>query len=267
LASRSSRAPGALAAALAVALAGCPNREPESRPFRIAAEVTGGARLESLSPEAAYYVLFGTGAVLGPTSLRLSAVTLATGPAPFDQLTLSFDGGAAPEAIFGPELDGVPLRVLVLVDPEATGPKGEPLPIPGFRVATGASPDFRHRLLLWESTYAGEDGVAVLFAPALPHVDDPPFLDFPDFLVEDVNAAWEPAECGLVYYDVLNAFGETESDDAVLESGERARVPIGAAEPPWDVSHVQSWHRDGRCAGQAQAFSQIAAWRRVAAAP
>jgi hypothetical protein len=266
LASRSSRAAGALAAALAVALAGCPTAEPEWGLFRIRAEAAGGAPLEGLAAEPTFYLLFGTGEVLGPTSLRLAGATFADGR-PFGELTISFDGALAPEAVFGPELHAVPLRLLVLADPGATGPGGEPLPIPGFRVATGASPDFRHRLILWEATYADDTGVADVFAPAGPHPDDPSYPDIPDFVVDEVYAAWEPAECGLVYYDVLSALGERESADVPLERGEQGRVPIGTVEPPWNVLHVQSWHRDGACAGQAQAFSQLAAWRPPAAAP
>jgi hypothetical protein len=249
----------ALAAAALGALAACETRDVESRPFHIRATVNG-APLEGLVPEAEFYVLFGTGEVQGPTTLRLPDAILPSGQ-PFGDVVLTFDGAAAPDATFDPALGGAALRLLVLADPAGVGPAGEPLPIPGFRVATGTAPDFHHKILLWESTYVAEDGTASVFAPAGPHVDDPSPPDIPDFLVEGVYAAWEPAECGLVYYDVLNVVGETESADVPLEHDELGLVPIGTVDPPWNVLHVQSWHRDGRCDGQAQAFSQLAAWR------
>jgi hypothetical protein len=257
-----------LALALAVAaaaLAGCPTKDVEPRPFRIHATVDG-TPLEARAAEPTYYVLYGTGEVQAPTALRLPAATLFSGE-PFGDVVVSFDGGAAPEAVFDPSLDAVPLRLLVLADPAHTGPTGEPLPIPGFRVATGASPDFRHRLLLWEGTYLTESGIAAVFAPAGAHVDDPGAPDIPLFLPEAAFAAWEPAECGLVYYDVMNVQGQTEADDLPLQHHEEARVQVGADEPPWNVRHVESWHRDGLCDGQAQAFSQLAAWRPPAEVP
>lgn len=263
MASRSS--PALALAAAALALAGCPTADVETRPFHIRATVDGQP-LEELALGPAFYLVFGTGEVLGPTSLRLPDAIFADGRT-LGELVISYDGTPAPGAVFDPALGGQALRVLLLVDPEATGPEGEPLPVPGFRVATGASPDFRHRIVLWEATYASPNGIATVFAPAGPHLDDPVFPDIPEFRVEAVYAAWEPAECGLVYYDALNALGETEAAHVALDHGERGRVPIGGDEPAWNVLHVQSWHRDGACAGQAQAWSQLAAWRPPAAAP
>jgi hypothetical protein len=252
-------------AAAAAALAGCPTKDVEPRTFRIQATVDG-TPLEARAAEPTYYVLFGTGEVQAPTALRLPAATLASGEA-FGDVVVSFDGGAAPEAVFDPSLNAVPVRLLVLADPAHAGPTGEPLPIPGFRVATGASPDFRHRLLLWEGTYLTPAGIAAVFAPAGSHADDPGTPDIPVFMPEAVYAAWEPAKCGLVYYDAMNVVGETEGDDLPLEQHEQALVQVGTVEPPWNVLHVESWHRDGRCDGQAQAFSQLAAWRPPAAVP
>lgn len=261
MASRSSRAALGAAVAAALALAACRTHDVDVRPFHIRA-TANGAPLEGLSPGAVFYVLFGAGEVQGPTTLRLPDAVYADGR-PFGELVLSFDGAPAPGAVFDPSLGGVPLRVLVLADADARGPDGEALPIPGFRVATGSSPDFRHRIVLWEGTYTGDNGVARVFAPAGPHEDDPAIADIPGFQVEAVYAGWEPAECGLVYYDVLDVVGETASSDVALDHGERGVVPIGIREP-WIVFHVQSWHRDGRCDGQAQAWSQLAAWRRPA---
>jgi hypothetical protein len=255
----------ALGLAALAALAGCETTDVEPRPFRIQVTVDG-APLEARAAEATYQVLFGTGEVLSPTSLRLADATLASGEA-FGDVVVSFDGEAARDAVFDPSLGGVPLRLLVLADPAHLGPAGEPLPIPGFRVATGASPDFRHRLLLWEATYATDAGIGTVFAPAGGHSDDPATPDIPAFLLEAVYASWEPAECGLVYYDMLNVGGETDDDLSALEHHQEARVQVGTVEPPWHVRHVESWHRDGRCEGQAQAFSQIAAWRPPETAP
>jgi hypothetical protein len=261
------------AAALAVALAGCETNEPDVRPFRIRATLADGAALESLSPESTFHVLYGAGEVLAPTRLRLAGATYADGR-PLGDLTLEFDGGAAPAAVFGRQLDGVPVRLLVLADPNARGADGGPLPIVGFRIAIGQSPGFRHQLLLWEATFTGPGGLLpVVFAPAGWQAEDPgfpnpgSFPDIPDFLVSDVYSTWEPGECGLVYYDVLNAVDPRTGARAALARGDEERLPVGTVDPPWLVRNVQTWHRDGRCDGQAQAWTQFAAWRPAPAAP
>jgi len=270
-ATRSRRA--ALALAALAALSACPERDVETTPFRIAASLDG-APLEGRVTEASIFVLNGTAAVTAPTRLEVPAAIDDAGTVLGD-LVLTFDAAAAREVAFPSQLHAVFVRVTLVVDPAHTGPRGEPLAVPGFRIATGTSPTFPHQFLLYEATYADDTGLADVGAPLepLPTDPDPAQLDIPRLTVDDVLTTFEPADCGLVYYDLLqvqDAYdGVPDSpDDGVLRQGERQQLTTGdPAQLPWTVLHVVSWHRDGRCAGQAQAWTQVAAWRPAPASP
>jgi microcompartment protein CcmK/EutM len=265
---RSSPVALALVTALA-ALAACGERDVETTPFRIGATL-GGVPIEGGLTEARLFVLNGTAAVTAPARLEVAA-TIDDAGAVLGDLVLTFDGTAAREVAFPAQLDGVAVRVTLLADPAHTGPRGEPLAIPGFRIATGTSPAFPHQFLLYEGTYADATGLADVGAPEAPVSSDQSTPDIPRLFVDDVLTTFEPAPCGLVYYDLLqvqDAYdGDPNSpDDGMLGRGERQQLSTGdPAQPPWTVLHVLSWHRDGRCAGQAQAWTQFAAWRPVPA--
>lgn len=267
----SRRALGAAAIAACLAL-GCSERDVETVPFRLSATVDGRSLADGLLVPSGF-VLNGTATRVSPTSLLVAAAIDDTGELVGD-LSLGFDAAAAPELAFPEQLDGVFVRVVLVADASHLGPEGEPLPIVGFRVATGTAPAFHWQFLLYESTYQTLVGQPFVGQPAfgIPGLEPGP-PDLPQFLVEGEFAYFEPAECGLVYYDVLNVADDDldGQEDAVLGRGERAELSIREASypevPPVTVLHVQSWHRDGRCAGQAQAWTQLAAWRPAPRAP
>lgn len=273
-ATRSSRAALALALVAAGAvLAACDERDVETTPFRIGATL-GGAPIEGGLTATRLFVLNGVATVAAPTRLEVAAAIDDAGTVLGD-LVLTFDAAAAPEVAFPSQLGGVPVRVSLLVDPAHTGPRGEPLAIPGFRIATGTSPIFPHQFLLHEATYTDTTGIADVGPPQEPLSTDPDptLLDIPRLTVDDVLTTFEPAPCGLVYYDLLQVQDAYDGlpdspDDGVLRHGERREITTGdPAQLPWTVLHVLSWHRDGRCGGQAQAWTQFAAWRPAPAVP
>ena len=51
------------------------------------------------------------------------------------------------------------------------------------------------------------------------------------------------------------------SECLTLEPGDRGTVSVGARPEPWNVLHVTSWQRDGKCRGQSGTWTQIIAWR------
>lgn len=255
----------ALAVVAVAALAACEERDVETRPFRIAVTVGDRPLGEGIAATTAF-VLNGVGDRRSDVALAVPGAVADDGGLVGDVL-VAFDPSAAPGLAFPPQLHGAQVRVVVVVDPAHLGPRGEPLPVVGFRVALGAAPDFRQQLLLSEGTYADANGLGVVGpAPFGIAGIDRTRPDVPEFLLEDGASTFEPAECGLVYYDLLDVVDDVEGIRGdVLRTGERLEMSIGEAaapeEPPWTVLHVLSWHRDGRCTGQAQAWNQFAAWR------
>jgi hypothetical protein len=257
----------ALAVAALAGLAACTTRDVETRPFRISAEA-GGASLADGLTAPTYYYFTGAGDRVDDHTLAVRGAQLVGDGTPLGDVTIRFGTGPVPDLAVPPQLHGVPVTAVLLADPAARDPDGGPLPIPGFRVALGDPSALRYQLLLWEGTYARADGVGAVYAPANPLGGvDPADLDIPFFSVEADFVAFEPDECGAVYYDILDVLGVEPTDTAfvetatILDHGKRARVVVFDAAAPWTVVHALSWHRDGACDGQAQAWTQLAAWR------
>lgn len=252
------RAGIAAALALAAALGGCTTRDVETTPFRIRAEGPGGASLVDGLPGAGFIVVTGQASLPSPTTLQVDQALVEdeNGTRTLAAVTFAFDPAAAPDLAFPPRLAGVPVIVELNVDPSGTGPRREPLRIPALRVATGfAAPTYE--LLMGESAYTLSDGM-----PGVPALLGP-FAGTEDVPFFQVLANWtesEPAECGMVYDgDLLRV---TQSIPVVtLAAGRRAQVLVGTRPEPWNVLHVQSWHRRGTCADQAGTWTQFAAWR------
>jgi hypothetical protein len=135
----------------------------------------------------------------------------------------------------------------VHVDPAQHGPGGESLPLLGFAVSIGADPNTHYQFLLGELPPPAD-----IFAIGDANGDVPYFQVIAD------AAEFEPARCGAVYYDVLRVYGT--SQEVSLRHGEQKEMPVGAA-ANWKVRNVVSWHRDGACADQVEAWTQLAAWR------
>jgi len=170
---------------------------------------------------------------------------------------LSFDPRAVSGLRFPPAVDGVALLVELFIGPTDLGPRNEPLPIVGIRVATGAPARPTFEFLASEWARARDDGTPgppVAFAPNITGSEDVPVAD-----VSESELEYDPAKCGLVYYDFMKVAG----DDRVLTlgTGERGTVSVGARPEPWNVVHATSWHRHGKCSGQSGTWTQIVAWR------
>lgn len=246
-----------LLASLALAAA-CSTREPETTPFRIQATRASGASLLVEFPTGR--VFQGTGRVLDPGRLVVEGTVLAEGLPPED-VTLSFDRSAAGGAAFSAaRLDGRVIIVSMVADPALTGPAGEPLPVSELVVATAAEPLRVNELVLAERVFPDE----TLTQPLPANVS--PAEDVPFFTAESNWAEFEPGECGPVYYDVVFVTGDDE--EFPLRRGEQREVTVfprvinGPQDrPPWRVLHVLSWHRERACAGEAVAWTQVAAWR------
>lgn len=244
--------PGSRSSALllAIALAACGTHDLETTPFQIDASRSDGVSF--VVDVLAAYRFTGTARLLEPTVLLVQGASLPE-TAPFD-VTLRFRPDAPGGVVFPPQLDGAAVTVVLLSDPTGTGPEGEPLRYPGLRIATGAAPDLRHQFAIVDSDYEGAGTNIITIGPADP-TDDVPFFR--------VIADWtefEPAECGPAYYDALEVLGDDER--FTLRRGERRELSIGAADAAsWKVVHVLSWHRQGTCDDQAEAWTQFAAWR------
>ncbi|MGC3999950.1 MAG: hypothetical protein QM767_21920 [Anaeromyxobacter sp.] len=250
-----------LLATLALALAAaCSKRDVETRPFRLVATLPDGQSLSTLSASPTVIQLLGVGKVDAPDRLVLQGARLqrAEGEQALGDVTFSFDRTVAPLIAIPERLDEQPLVVEVGLRPEGFGPKLEPLDITGFRIATGLlAPTYE--FMIGEGTVEAPGGEAELPAPLY-------FLsgseDIPSLAVRQDLLDYEPAECGLVYLDVLAVGDQGGSPDiAALRRGAVHLVAVGQRADPWIVLHVLSWHRQGTCSGQASVWTQIAAWR------
>ncbi len=258
---RGARRAARLALAL-LALGACAERDVETRPFHLAVTGPAGDSL-AVGDAPALLSLAGTAAVPGATTLVVAGAVRVVAPQdpaqdqPLGDVTISFDGAAAPDVAFPARLAGRAVLVEVELQPGATGPRGEPLPVWTVRIATGARLSPTYELLLGETAAARGDGIAGVPGLLGPFFGDE---DVPAFQVEADWTDYQPAECGLVYLDALRVLAP-DGTSAVLRSGETGQRAIGLRPDPWNVRHVLSWHRRGKCGGQSGTWTQIAAWR------
>jgi hypothetical protein len=244
------------AIALLALAAACTTRDPETTPFAIRAARAGGADLlQDFGTGAGFQ---GTGRVVDESTLVVEGAVLAPGLPP-EEVTVTFDRAATDAPRFSPaRLDGRPLFVLVGADATFVGPRGEPLPIYELRVATVGATSLQNELFLAERVFPAENITQEFPVNALPGDDTPRFTATSDW------SQYEPGECGPVYYDLVLVQGDDEQFFLRREEQRQVAIsPILLPDPrdPWTVLHVQSWHRQGACAGQARAWTQVAAWR------
>ncbi len=256
----------ALAAALVALAAGCVTREIEVHPFALTATVGSGAPLP-IPPQTQdpVVLLGGVAHVAGPTTL-----VVATGTEIGD-VTLAFDGAAAPGAAFPAQLEGAGVNVEILATDFIHAPDGRVLPYPGLRIATGPPGDVHYQFALAEGDVSGS-GVAAIPRPVndtLPGTNIP--ADVPALEVFADLVYFEPSSCGLLYYDLLRAFDPfTDSTGVALRPGEQGQVavddgsPSGSTQAAWTVRNVMSYHRSKQCAGRSHVWTQFVAWRPTA---
>ena len=234
---------------LAAALAACANHDLETHPFAI--QVARSDQL-ALPADKDVYVLEGTGRIVAPTVFVLAGVIFTEGETPVD-VEIRFSDEVPGGVVLPSQLEGAHVTLVLIANRVgSTGPNGEPLPYLGFRLATGTGAEAIHRFLLFEGAYEGAGTIT------LPITTVFPTAELPFFRVADDWAEFEPAECGPVYYDFLEVTGD---DIFSLRRGERLQLRVGTPEEQWDVLHVLSWHRQGTCGSQAEAWTQFAAWR------
>jgi hypothetical protein len=223
------------------ASAACMEREITATPFHIEATLDGAPLAPGLTE------FLGVAALVGERSLR---VTSPDGPV----LALAFSDAGGADVRFPADLEGRELGVRLIVDVAHRGPHGEPLPIPALQViAKNDAGFFEYRVVLGEGTYVSGNGL-----PALPLLFLPPTLeDFPRLTVFADSLYFEPASCGLVYYDQLRVLSGQLQD---LEHATTKRIALGQP-PEWNVRHVLSWHRIGDCPDDVSTWTQAAMWR------
>jgi hypothetical protein len=251
-----------VAALLALALGGCAKRDVQASPFHLSIVGPDGA---SLATGDASFVLTlsGTARVTAPAALvvagavRVVDAADATKDVPVGDVTVSFDGAAAPDLAFPSRLEGQEVLLEAAVVPGGTGPRGEPLPVRTVRLATGPRLAFTYEYAMGETTAPQSNGVPS--APVLmsPYYGDE---DLPFFTVVGDWTDYQPGECGLVYLDVLRVVAP-DGAELLLRAGTTGQIAVGLRPEPWTVRHVLSWHRRGKCGGQSGTWTQIAAWR------
>jgi hypothetical protein len=155
-----------------------------------------------------------------------------------------------------------PVAVELRVEPAARGPGGEPLPVRGMRIADANG---RVRLFLAEGDLRDGEGRPVVPRPVAPAVDGVAIPDLPAMEVVFPGTAFEPSDCGDVYYDRLRVRGTGE---VVVDRGDEVEVAVtaGGDLPPWRIRLVQAFHRTsapggGECAGAVPAWFQAAGAR------
>ena len=249
-------------ALLSLALGACAERDVETRPFHLAVTGPGGDSL-AVGEAPALLTLAGTAAVPGPTTFVVAGAVRVVAPqdpaqdVSIGDVTITFDRAAATDVAFPARLAGRTVLVEVEVMPGGTGPAGEPLPVWTVRIATGARLAPTYELVLGETTAARTDGIAGVPGLVGPFFGDE---DLPAFQVEADWTDYQPAECGLVYLDALRVLAP-DGTSVLLRHGETGQGVIGLRPDPWNVRHVLSWHRRGKCGGQSGTWTQIAAWR------
>jgi hypothetical protein len=255
----SSRRPpaAALAALLALALAGCQRADPDVVPFAVRITDQAGAPvLPNVDPQEFLVAIEGPAVVAGPGALTVTDPVL--GP-----VSVTFDAAAHPGVAFPAQLDGQVVRVHAQHNPAAVAPGGAPLPYPALRVGLIRLGETSFQFLLVDSPYSDDAGLPVVPRPIGPEpllgdgvdpLNDPDFPDFPIYGLAAAHARFEAA-CGLVYHDVLVVEG------AAAQAGDRVGTVIETSPVPWTTLHVDSWHRTGSCPGRAKTWTQWAAWR------
>lgn len=241
-----SRGRGRAALLIALALAGCPSREPTVRPFRLTAiDATGRSIVDGL-PSPGLVQVAGAASRPDPTTL---VVTPTDGtPA----VTLRFDASAAPAITFADAVSTGAVTVEIRHDSSARGPGGEPLPIRGLRVADSTG---RYRFFIGEGDLRSPEGQPLVPRPLGPELGE----DVPVLTVIAPMTAFEPARCGDVYFDRLQISNVVS--EIVLGEGETATVSVAGGEDlPWLVTHVESWHRGGEDVGGSDCRNALRAW-------
>lgn len=246
---RSRPARAAAWALAALALAGCPTREVEPRPFHLEARhADGGSLADGVT---AFDVLPATG-----VAHVVDATTLVVAGTERGDVTLTFDRSAAPSLAFPAFLEGRTVLAEVFVDPGRTGPRGEPLPIPGYRLSTAGSFDFVIGEWTGETPVGGDPRVPPSFTL---FSSDP---DLPRLGILAEYADWEASECGLVYFLPLFALDGTAT--VSLDRGAVRRFDLAPRAEPLFLLHVLTYQRLDPCDGQSRSWTQIAAWREPA---
>jgi hypothetical protein len=245
-----------------LALVGCAKRDVQAHPFHVAVVGPDGASL-AVGDASFVLTLAGTARVPGATTFVVAGAVKIVNAAdpttdvPVGDVTITFDGAAAPDLAFPARLDGQPVLVEAAVAPAGTGPADEPLPVRTVRLATGARLAPTYEFSMGETTATQANGIA--FEPPLigPYYGDE---DLPGFAVQADWTDYQPAECGLVYLDVLRV-AAPDGTELLLRAGGTGQLAVGLRPDPWNVRHVLSWHRRGKCSGQSGTWTQIAAWR------
>lgn len=230
-----------LGLAAVVASAACTEREIPVTPFHLEATVDG-------APLSGGVTEFG--GVLTLDGARTLRVTSPEGPV----LVVSFGDGGGEDVRFPEDLQGREGGVRVLVDEALRGPDGEPLTVPAIQVIAQRDDGFfEYRVVLGEGTYVSNNGLA-----GLPLLFLPPLVeDFPRLTVIADNLYFEPANCGLVYYDQIRVLSGEVKD---IERDTTEQITL-AGSLDWNVRHVVSWHRAGDCPDDVSAWFQAAMWR------
>ncbi len=248
--------------AVALALVGCAKRDVQAHPFHLAVVGPDGASL-AVGDASTLLTLAGTARVPDATTLVVAGAVKVvnaadpTADVPVGDVTITFDGAAVPDLAFPARLDGQAVLVESAVVPAGTGPAGEPLPVRSVRVATGSRVAPTYEYAMGETTAAHANGI-----PATPVLVGPYYgdEDLPAFVVEGDWTDYQPAECGLVYLDVLRVVAP-DGTELLLRAGRTGQIAVGLRPDPWNVLHVLSWHRRGKCSGQSGTWTQIATWR------
>lgn len=241
---------------LAVSLAACARRGPEARPWAIEASADG-FELHQLVDGLTGVEVRGDGARVDDGTYRISGAvrTEVDPPVALGDVVLRFD---ARRGIAFPALTGRVAASLIL-DPAHRGPTLEPRPVIGFILWDERGEFSRPVFWLYETSTVPAGSRVPLVLNAL-EAGLAPGIEVAEQWIE-----YDPDECGLVYYDDLVAYGtditvlrrertrtvETVADDPATEADETVR---------WTVAHETSWHRDGACSDQAEAWTQFAAW-------
>ena len=251
-----------LKAYIAVALGGCAKRDVQSHPFHLAITGPDGNPL-AVEEGPVLLTLVGTARVPGATTFVVAGAARVmnagdpTADVPLGDVTFTFDGSGAPDLAFPARLDGQAVLLESAVVSGGTGPRGEPLPVRSVRIATGDRLAPTYEFAMGETTATQSNGIG----------GTPPLLgafygdeDLPFFVVQGDWTDYQPAECGLVYLDVLRVVAP-DGTELLLRAGDTGQIAVGLRPDPWTVRHVLSWHRRGKCSGQSGTWTQIAAWR------
>jgi hypothetical protein len=233
----------------------------DTRPWNIQADA-GDQPVWELASGLSTFQITGKGERVDEATFRITSASLITGSGIVDlaDVVVAFDPGSSGVA-FPDVTAGSDVALDLIVDPGALGPEEAPLPVLSI-LLYGTLGAVRGPLFeLFEGTYRAveSDRTATIFNL----VGDP---------AAEIAEQWmrfEPDECGPVYYDDIIVFSDNAGDEVVVPPGEEERIVSVVDDPAtpdtdesetWTYHHELSWHRDGKCSGQAQAWTQLAAW-------